>query len=76
MHLFFKVFKPNPRKIILEEENKLFSDDTTFLDIRSFTIKKVRTIIRTMNPKKLRLHKQSSIAEAARNENKIHRPTI
>jgi hypothetical protein len=28
MHLF-KVFKPNSREIVLEEENKLFSDDTT-----------------------------------------------
>jgi len=28
MHLF-KIFKPNPQKIILEEENKLLSDAIT-----------------------------------------------
>jgi len=28
MHLF-KIFKPNPRKITLEEENKLLSDAIT-----------------------------------------------
>ncbi|KAH0944796.1 hypothetical protein HN011_000909, partial [Eciton burchellii] len=44
-HLF-TVFRPNPREIIPEEENKLLSDDITSIILdttRPFTIKEVRT---------------------------------
>jgi hypothetical protein len=55
MH-FSKVFKPNPREIILEEENKLLSDDITFATpdtpTRLFIIKEVRTVIKNLNAKK------------------------
>jgi len=51
-----KAFKPNSRKIILEEENRLFSDAiiAAILDIstKSFTVKKVKAIIKNLDLKK------------------------
>lgn len=54
-----RVFKPNPREITLEEENKLLSEPvtattTTSLDTptKPFTSKEVRTAIKNLNPKK------------------------
>jgi len=56
MHLF-KIFKPNPREIILEEENKLLFDDTTSvtldISIKLFTIKEVIAVIK--NKKRYRV---------------------
>jgi len=82
MHLF-KIFKPNPREIILEEENKLLFDDTTSvtldISIRLFTIKEVRAVIK--NKKKASSydwlsHNQSNTADTVRNGNKIHHPIL
>jgi hypothetical protein len=52
-HTLSKVFKPNPREIILEEENKLLSDaiTATILD-KSFIVKEMRVVIKNLNSKK------------------------
>jgi len=53
---FSKVFKPNPREITLEEEDRLLSDDITpdILDTstRPFIINEVKAVIKYLNPKK------------------------
>jgi len=53
---FSKVFKPNPREITLEEEDRLLSDDITpdTLDTstRPFIINEVKAVIKYLNPKK------------------------
>jgi len=52
----FKIFKLNPRKITLEKENRLLSDDSTLgtLDtaIKPFTVNEVKAVIKYLDPKK------------------------
>jgi hypothetical protein len=80
---FSKIFKPNPREITLEEENKLLSDNITstlHTTKRPFTIKEVRVSIKKPESKTgaglphSKPHNQSNTAEDARNVNKITLP--
>jgi len=62
------------------EENK-FSNTITVATlntpIKSFTVKEMKTIIKTLNPKKaLGNDNQSNSAKAAKNRNKFYHPTI
>jgi len=78
-----KIFKPNPCEITLEEDNKLLSDNTTPA-IPDTTYKTLCYQRRESRNKKseskedagLRPHNQSNTAEAARNGNRIHQPTM
>jgi len=51
-----KIFKPNPREIIQEKENRLLSDNTIPVtqDIPTtpFTVNEVKAVINHLNPKK------------------------
>jgi len=53
---FFKIFKPNPREITLEEENRLLSDTSTpttqDTPTSPFTVNKMKAIIKYLNAKK------------------------
>jgi len=80
VHLF-KVFKSNPSKTILKEENRLLPDNSltisAILDTltKFFTINEVKAIIKSLNPNKepgYDLTNIANTAEAARNGNNIH----
>jgi len=78
VHLF-KVFKSNPSKTTLKEENRLLPDNTISATLnnltKSFTINEVKAIIKSLNPKKepgYDLRNIANTAEAARNVNNIH----
>jgi len=53
---FFKIFKPNPREITLEEENRLLSDNSTpttqVTPTSPFTVNEMKAIIKYLNAKK------------------------
>jgi len=55
VHLF-KVFKPHPREITIDEEKKLLTDTNTSaqmaVSLMPFTVNEVRAAIKVLNPKK------------------------